>query len=145
MPCVLSHRYYRTAYSLIHELRAHETNMLEIKTMAGFINYKVNYNFRLEESVSGACIRFWDTASIKCHLNSCKHHTGNWPEFISCFHFLLNSTVMFSCIWFREVSLLSVLRWSSLADLQAVLSAQHPLGCHRSVPQTHRPVQEENW
>ena len=34
-------RYYRTAYSLVHELRAHETNMLEIKTMAGFINYKV--------------------------------------------------------------------------------------------------------
>lgn len=34
-------RYYRTAYSLIHELRAHETNMLEIKTLAGFINYKV--------------------------------------------------------------------------------------------------------
>ncbi|XP_055034495.2 trafficking protein particle complex subunit 11 isoform X2 [Misgurnus anguillicaudatus] len=33
-------RYYRTAYSLVHELRAHETNMLEIKTMAGFINYK---------------------------------------------------------------------------------------------------------
>lgn len=25
----------------MHELRAHETNMLEIKTMAGFINYKV--------------------------------------------------------------------------------------------------------
>lgn len=35
-------RYYRTAYSLIHELRAHETNMLEIKTLAGFINYKVD-------------------------------------------------------------------------------------------------------
>lgn len=35
-------RYYRTAYSLVHELRAHETNMLEIKTMAGFINYKVH-------------------------------------------------------------------------------------------------------
>ncbi|TNN63892.1 Trafficking protein particle complex subunit 11 [Liparis tanakae] len=33
-------KYYRTAYSLVHELRAHETNMLEIKTMAGFINYK---------------------------------------------------------------------------------------------------------
>ncbi|XP_046870034.1 trafficking protein particle complex subunit 11 [Hypomesus transpacificus] len=34
-------KYYRTAYSLVHELRAHETNMLEIKTMAGFINYKI--------------------------------------------------------------------------------------------------------
>lgn len=34
-------RNYRTAYNLVHELRAHETNMLEIKTMAGFINYKV--------------------------------------------------------------------------------------------------------
>ncbi|XP_074887477.1 trafficking protein particle complex subunit 11 [Buteo buteo] len=32
---------YRTAYNLVHELRAHETNMLEIKTMAGFINYKI--------------------------------------------------------------------------------------------------------
>ncbi|XP_014447878.1 trafficking protein particle complex subunit 11 isoform X3 [Tupaia chinensis] len=31
---------YRTAYNLVHELRAHETNILEIKTMAGFINYK---------------------------------------------------------------------------------------------------------
>lgn len=39
--CALFNRYYRTAYSLVHELRAHETNMLEIKTMAGFINYKV--------------------------------------------------------------------------------------------------------
>lgn len=36
-------RYYRTAYSLVHELRAHETNMLEIKTLAGFINYKVRF------------------------------------------------------------------------------------------------------
>lgn len=40
---VCVHRYYRTAYSLVHELRAHETNMLEIKTMAGFINYKVHF------------------------------------------------------------------------------------------------------
>lgn len=38
-------RCYRTAYSLIHELRAHETNMLEIKTLAGFINYKVEFSF----------------------------------------------------------------------------------------------------
>lgn len=35
-------RNYRTAYNLVHELRAHETNILEIKTMAGFINYKVS-------------------------------------------------------------------------------------------------------
>ncbi|XP_077589435.1 trafficking protein particle complex subunit 11 isoform X2 [Stigmatopora nigra] len=34
-------KYYRTAYSLVHELRAHESNMLEIKTLAGFLNYKV--------------------------------------------------------------------------------------------------------
>uniref|UniRef100_A0A8C5RFX3 Trafficking protein particle complex subunit 11 domain-containing protein n=1 Tax=Laticauda laticaudata TaxID=8630 RepID=A0A8C5RFX3_LATLA len=32
---------YKTAFNLVHELRAHETNMLEIKTMAGFINYKI--------------------------------------------------------------------------------------------------------
>lgn len=37
----VSLRNYRTAYNLVHELRAHETNILEIKTMAGFINYKV--------------------------------------------------------------------------------------------------------
>lgn len=42
-------RYYRTAYSLIHELRAHETNMLEIKTLAGFINYKVDLFFSLHK------------------------------------------------------------------------------------------------
>lgn len=40
LPCVYI-RNYRTAYNLVHELRAHETNILEIKTMAGFINYKV--------------------------------------------------------------------------------------------------------
>ncbi|XP_077387667.1 trafficking protein particle complex subunit 11 [Festucalex cinctus] len=34
-------KHYRTSYSLVHELRAHESNMLEIKTLAGFINYKV--------------------------------------------------------------------------------------------------------
>nr|XP_061835586.1 trafficking protein particle complex subunit 11-like [Nerophis lumbriciformis] len=34
-------KHYRTAYSLVQELRAYESNMLEIKTLAGFINYKV--------------------------------------------------------------------------------------------------------
>ncbi len=42
-----------------------------------------------------------DTGSMRCHLNSCKHHTGNWPEFISCSHSFLNSTVTFSCVLFR--------------------------------------------
>ena len=37
----VSVRNYRAAYNLVHGLRAHETNILEIKTMAGFINYKV--------------------------------------------------------------------------------------------------------
>ncbi|XP_027454864.1 trafficking protein particle complex subunit 11 isoform X2 [Zalophus californianus] len=36
---------YRTAYNLVHELRAHETNILEIKTMAGFINYKASVTY----------------------------------------------------------------------------------------------------
>ncbi|XP_041711269.1 trafficking protein particle complex subunit 11 isoform X2 [Coregonus clupeaformis] len=33
-------KYYRTAYSLVHELRAHVINMMEIKTMARFVNYE---------------------------------------------------------------------------------------------------------
>ncbi|XP_071790310.1 trafficking protein particle complex subunit 11-like [Asterias amurensis] len=32
---------YKVAYTHLTELRAHDTNMLEIKTIAGFINYKV--------------------------------------------------------------------------------------------------------
>ncbi|XP_071849056.1 trafficking protein particle complex subunit 11-like isoform X2 [Apostichopus japonicus] len=32
---------YKAAYSALTDLRAHDTNMLEIKTIAGFINYKV--------------------------------------------------------------------------------------------------------
>ncbi|KAG7269692.1 hypothetical protein CRUP_009754 [Coryphaenoides rupestris] len=47
-------KYYRTAYSLVHELRAHETNMLEIKTMAGFINYKVTKAFTVHHEVPGS-------------------------------------------------------------------------------------------
>ena len=45
-------RNYRTAYNLVHELRAHETNILEIKTMAGFINYKVMVLLPNEENMS---------------------------------------------------------------------------------------------
>ena len=43
-------RNYRTAYNLVHELRAHETNILEIKTMAGFINYKVMILLQIKET-----------------------------------------------------------------------------------------------
>ncbi|XP_071945007.1 trafficking protein particle complex subunit 11-like [Antedon mediterranea] len=32
---------YKTAYGHLTELRAHDSNMLEIKTIAGFINYKI--------------------------------------------------------------------------------------------------------
>ncbi|XP_070572055.1 trafficking protein particle complex subunit 11-like isoform X1 [Ptychodera flava] len=32
---------YKVAYSYISELRTHDTNMLEIKTISGFINYKI--------------------------------------------------------------------------------------------------------
>ena len=34
-------RQYRAAYIHLTEIRAHDTNMLEIKTIAGFLNYKV--------------------------------------------------------------------------------------------------------
>ncbi len=34
-------RHYKQAYSHILDLRMHDTNLLEIKTIAGFTNYKV--------------------------------------------------------------------------------------------------------
>lgn len=46
-------------------------------------------------------VRNVDITSMRCHLNSCKHHTGSWPEFISCSRSLLNSIVTFSCSLFR--------------------------------------------
>lgn len=36
-------RHYKQAYGHILEQRMHDTNMLEIKTIAGFVNYKVNF------------------------------------------------------------------------------------------------------
>lgn len=64
-------KYYRTAYSLIHELRAHETNMLEIKTMAGFINYKIcrlcfQHNTPLDA-----------IAQFRKHIDLCKKKIGS--------------------------------------------------------------------
>ena len=38
-------RHYKQAYSHILELRMHDTNLLEIKTIAGFINYKVTRSY----------------------------------------------------------------------------------------------------
>ena len=35
-------RHYKQAYGHLLELRMHDTNLLEIKTIAGFINYKVS-------------------------------------------------------------------------------------------------------
>ncbi|CAF95410.1 unnamed protein product, partial [Tetraodon nigroviridis] len=66
-------KYYRTAYSLIHELRAHETNMLEIKTLAGFINYKIcrlcfQHNTPLDA-----------IAQFRKHIDLCKKKIGS-PE-----------------------------------------------------------------
>ncbi|XP_068181246.1 trafficking protein particle complex subunit 11 [Antennarius striatus] len=63
-------KYYRTAYGLIHELRAHETNMLEIKTMAGFINYKIcrlcfQHNTPLDA-----------IAQFRKHIDLCKKKVG---------------------------------------------------------------------
>lgn len=64
-------KYYRTAYSLIHELRSHETNMLEIKTMAGFINYKIcrlcfQHNTPLDA-----------IAQFRKHIDLCKKKIGS--------------------------------------------------------------------
>ncbi|KAJ8416548.1 hypothetical protein AAFF_G00358360 [Aldrovandia affinis] len=64
-------KYYRTAYTLIHELRAHETNMLEIKTMAGFINYKIcrlcfQHNTPLDA-----------IAQFRKHIDLCKKKIGS--------------------------------------------------------------------
>ncbi|XP_063046712.1 trafficking protein particle complex subunit 11 [Engraulis encrasicolus] len=64
-------KYYRTAYSLVHELRAHETNMLEIKTMAGFINYKIcrlcfQHNTPLDA-----------IAQFRKHIDLCKTKIGS--------------------------------------------------------------------
>ncbi|XP_053735696.1 trafficking protein particle complex subunit 11 [Synchiropus splendidus] len=64
-------KYYRTAYSLVHELRVHETNMLEIKTMAGFINYKIcrlcfQHNTPLDA-----------IAQFRKHIDLCKKKIGS--------------------------------------------------------------------
>ncbi|CAH2300402.1 trafficking particle complex subunit 11 [Pelobates cultripes] len=62
---------YRTAYNLVHELRSHETNMLEIKTMAGFINYKIcrlcfQHNTPLDA-----------IAQFRKHIDLCKKKIGS--------------------------------------------------------------------
>ncbi|KAG5263921.1 hypothetical protein AALO_G00270120 [Alosa alosa] len=64
-------KYYRTAYGLVHELRVHETNMLEIKTMAGFINYKIcrlcfQHNTPLDA-----------IAQFRKHIDLCKKKIGS--------------------------------------------------------------------
>uniref|UniRef100_A0A8C9TQZ2 Trafficking protein particle complex subunit 11 n=1 Tax=Scleropages formosus TaxID=113540 RepID=A0A8C9TQZ2_SCLFO len=64
-------KYYRAAYSLIHELRTHETNILEIKTMAGFINYKIcrlcfQHNTPLDA-----------IAQFRKHIDLCKKKIGS--------------------------------------------------------------------
>uniref|UniRef100_H3APD6 Trafficking protein particle complex subunit 11 n=1 Tax=Latimeria chalumnae TaxID=7897 RepID=H3APD6_LATCH len=62
---------YRAAYNLVHELRAHETNILEIKTMAGFINYKIcrlcfQHNTPLDA-----------IAQFRKHIDLCKKKIGS--------------------------------------------------------------------
>ncbi|XP_059377909.1 trafficking protein particle complex subunit 11 [Carassius carassius] len=64
-------KYYRTAYSLVQELRTHETNVLEIKTMAGFINYKIcrlcfQHNTPLDA-----------IAQFRKHIDLCKKKIGS--------------------------------------------------------------------
>ena len=41
--CSYDGRHYKQAYGHIMEQRMHDTNMLEIKTIAGFVNYKVSW------------------------------------------------------------------------------------------------------
>ncbi|KAM9776808.1 trafficking protein particle complex subunit 11 [Syngnathus typhle] len=64
-------KHYRSAYSLVHELRAHESNMLEIKTLAGFLNYKVcrlcfQHNTPLDA-----------IAQFRKHIDLCKKKIGS--------------------------------------------------------------------
>lgn len=40
-------RHYKQAYGHILELRMLDTNLLEVKTVAGFINYKVSFSYVL--------------------------------------------------------------------------------------------------
>ena len=44
--CFAYYRHYRQAYSLLGELKSSDINMLEIKVVAGFVNYKV-FVFRI--------------------------------------------------------------------------------------------------
>ncbi|XP_077464775.1 trafficking protein particle complex subunit 11 isoform X1 [Stigmatopora argus] len=64
-------KYYRTAYSLVHELRAHESNMLEIKTLAGFLNYKVCRLCFQHNTPLDAISQF------RKHIDLCKKKIGN--------------------------------------------------------------------
>uniref|UniRef100_A0A3Q2XZI6 Trafficking protein particle complex subunit 11 n=1 Tax=Hippocampus comes TaxID=109280 RepID=A0A3Q2XZI6_HIPCM len=64
-------KHYRTAYSLVHELRAHESNMLEIKTLAGFINYKVCRLCFLHNTPLDAISQF------RKHIDLCKKKIGS--------------------------------------------------------------------
>lgn len=40
-------RHYKQAYTHITEMRMHNTNILEVKTVAGFITYKVSFTLSL--------------------------------------------------------------------------------------------------
>lgn len=42
IPIFLVFRHYKQAYGHLLDLRMHDTNLLEIKTIAGFISYKVH-------------------------------------------------------------------------------------------------------
>jgi hypothetical protein len=38
-------RYYKQAYLSLLDIRCYDTNILEVKLIAGFVNYKVNFSF----------------------------------------------------------------------------------------------------
>uniref|UniRef100_A0A8C4PYM1 Trafficking protein particle complex subunit 11 n=1 Tax=Eptatretus burgeri TaxID=7764 RepID=A0A8C4PYM1_EPTBU len=64
-------KHYKNAYSHVHELRAYDTNVLEIKTFAGFINYKIcrlcfQHNLPLDA-----------ISNFRKHVDLCKTKSGS--------------------------------------------------------------------
>ncbi|XP_061421126.1 trafficking protein particle complex subunit 11 [Lethenteron reissneri] len=63
-------KHYRAAYGHVHELRAHDTNMLEIKTFVGFINYKIcRLSFQHNTPLDAI-------AQFRKHVDLCKKKVG---------------------------------------------------------------------
>ena len=53
-------RHYKQAYGHVLDLRMHDTNLLEIKTIAGFVNYKVRWcSWYIFWHISGIFLCYW--------------------------------------------------------------------------------------